>query len=175
MDRETLRLFLDIRDTGNITRAANANYITQSAASKRIAMLEQETYLFDASIAENIALADPDASPEAIREAARRAGIDSFIDTLPEGYDTQMGQMGSRLSGGERQRNGIARVMLADPDVVVMDEPTSSLDILHEKELLHTLRTEYADKTVILISHRPSTLTDCTRILKLEGCTLREQ
>ncbi len=146
-----------------------------SEVHKRIAMLEQETYLFDASIAENIALADPDASPEAIREAARRAGIDSFIDTLPEGYDTQMGQMGSRLSGGERQRIGIARVMLADPDVVVMDEPTSSLDILHEKELLHTLRTEYADKTVILISHRPSTLTDCTRILKLEGCTLREQ
>ena len=73
-----------------------------------------------------------------------------------------------RLSGGEHQRVGIARIMLADPDIIVMDEPTSSLDVLHEKELLHTLKKEYSDKTVIIISHRMSTLTGCTRLLKLE-------
>ncbi len=139
---------------------------------KRIAMLEQETYLFDDTIAGNIALACPDASPEEIREAARRAGIAGLIDTLPMGYDTPMGQMGSRLSGGERQRIGIARIMLADPDIIIMDEPTSALDVLHEKEFLSTLRKEYADKTIIMISHRMSTLSDCETIWKLEGSGL---
>ena len=76
--------------------------------------------------------------------------------------------MSARLSGGERQRVGIARVLLADPDVVVMDEPTSSLDVLHEKELLKTLREQYRGKTLLLISHRLSTLADCTRIVRLE-------
>ena len=88
--------------------------------------------------------------------------------TLPQGYDTPMGQMSARLSGGERQRIGIARTMIVDPDVLVMDEPTSSLDVLHEKELLKTLADEYGNKMLILVSHRPSTLTGCTRIIRLE-------
>ena len=79
-----------------------------------------------------------------------------------------MGQMSARLSGGERQRIGIARTMIVDPDVLVMDEPTSSLDVLHEKELLKTLADEYGNKMLILVSHRPSTLTGCTRIIRLE-------
>ncbi len=79
-----------------------------------------------------------------------------------------MGQMGARLSGGERQRVGIARTMLTDPDVLVMDEPTSSLDVLHEKELLKTLQEGFQDKMIFLVSHRPSTLTGCTRIVRLE-------
>lgn len=135
---------------------------------QRIAMLEQETYLFDTSIAENIALSRPEASKQEIEEAARRAGIADFIRTLPEGYETQMGQMGSRLSGGERQRIGLARIFLMNPDVVVMDEPTSALDVLHEQELLRTLRREYSDKTILIISHRMSTLQDCGRLLHME-------
>ena len=79
-----------------------------------------------------------------------------------------MGQMAARLSGGERQRVGIARTMLMNPDVIVMDEPTSSLDVLHEKELLQTLRDECSDKMVLIVSHRRSTLTDCDRIIHLE-------
>lgn len=140
----------------------------------RIAMLEQDTYLFDCSIADNIAISKPGADMSEIRKAARRAGIADFIETLPDGYDTQMGQMSARLSGGERQRIGIARIMLAQPDLVVMDEPTSSLDVLHEKELLQTLKREYEDTTVLLISHRMSTLSDCDRILKLENGQLSE-
>lgn len=135
---------------------------------RRIAVLEQDTFLFDGTIAENIALGKPDADPEAIKNAARRAGIHDFIRTLPQGYDTPMGTMGARLSGGERQRIGIARTMLTDPDVIVMDEPTSSLDVLHEKELLKTLSEECRDKMVLLVSHRPSTLTGCGRIIRLE-------
>ncbi len=140
-----------------------------SELRRRIAMLEQDTFLFDATIGENISVGKPDATPEEIRRAAGQAGIHEFIETLPQGYDTPMGQMSARLSGGERQRIGIARTMLTDPDVLVMDEPTSSLDVLHEKELLQTLSQVCAGKMLILVSHRPSTLTGCTRIVRLEN------
>ncbi|MCI6291438.1 MAG: ABC transporter ATP-binding protein [Eubacteriales bacterium] len=134
---------------------------------RRIAFLEQDTYLFNATIAENIALSRPEATMDEIRAAAEKAGVAEFIDTLPEGYQTDMGQMSARLSGGERQRIGIARILLRNPDVCLMDEPSSALDALHEKELLHTLQTAYAGKTLMLISHRASTLTGCDRILKI--------
>ncbi len=140
-----------------------------SELHRRIAVLEQDTFLYNTTIAQNIALGWPDAPQEEITKAAKRAGIHEFINALPDGYQTQMGQMGARLSGGERQRIGIARAMLTDPDVLVMDEPTSSLDTLHEKELLDTLSREYADKTVLIISHRMSTLTGCNRIIRLEN------
>ena len=136
---------------------------------QRIGMLEQETYLFDATIFNNIALAKEGASLDEVKKAAEKAGIASLIDTLPEGYNTEMGQMASRLSGGEKQRIGIARIMLACPDIIVMDEPTSALDVFHEKELLHTLKTEYSDATWLIISHRMSTLTCCNRLYKLEN------
>lgn len=142
--------------------------ISLNELHSRIAVLEQDTFLFDGSIAQNIALGRPDASAQEIEQAAKRAGIADFIKTLPDGYDTQMGQMAARLSGGERQRVGIARTMLMNPDVIVMDEPTSSLDVLHEKELLQTLRDECSDKMVLIVSHRRSTLTDCDRIIHLE-------
>ena len=134
----------------------------------RIAVFQQDTFIFSGTIAQNIALGRPNASPKEIELAARRAGIDKFIASLPQGYSTQMGEMGSRLSGGEKQRIGIARVLLSDPDVIVMDEPTGSLDILHEKALLKTLREEFHDKTIIIVSHRPSTLTDCTSVIRIK-------
>ncbi len=146
----------------------DAREISLNVLRRRIALLEQDTYLFDCSIADNIAFAQPTATLEEVRRAAKRAGIADLIESLPEGYDTQMGQMGARLSGGERQRIGIARVLLANPDVIVMDEPTSALDVLHERELVHTLQTVYADKTIIMVSHRPSTLSSCDRVYQLE-------
>ena len=136
---------------------------------QRIGMLEQETYLFDDTIFNNIAIAKEGASLDEVKKAAEKAGIASLIDTLPEGYNTEMGQMALRLSGGEKQRIGIARIMLACPDIIVMDEPTSALDVFHEKELLHTLKTEYSDATWLIISHRMSTLTCCNRLYKLEN------
>ena len=135
---------------------------------RRIALLEQETFLTSGTMGENIALGKSDATREEIREAARQAGLADFIETLPQGYHTPMGKMGARLSGGERQRVGIARVLLLNPDVIVMDEPTSSLDVLHEKELLQTLEETCRDKLLLLVSHRPSTLTGCGRIVRLE-------
>ena len=134
-----------------------------------IALLEQTTFLMNDTIASNIALGKPHASMDEIIEAAKKAGIHDFIQTLPEGYQTQMGMMASRVSGGEKQRIGIARAMLVSPDVLIMDEPTSSLDALHEKELLNTLKEAYQQQTVMIISHRMSTLANCDRIIKLEN------
>ena len=136
---------------------------------QRIALLEQTTFLMNDTIASNIALGKPHASMDEIIEAAKKAGIHDFIQTLPEGYQTQMGMMASRVSGGEKQRIGIARAMLVSPDVLIMDEPTSSLDALHEKELLNTLKEAYQQQTVMIISHRMSTLANCDRIIKLEN------
>ena len=135
---------------------------------RHIAVLEQDTYLFNDTIAGNIAIAKPDATLDEIRLAAKRAGIDDFIMSLAEGYDTQMGQMSLRVSGGERQRIGLARIMLKQPDVIILDEPTSALDVLHEKELLYTLEKEFKDKMILTISHRLSTLTYCDRIIEVK-------
>ena len=135
---------------------------------RHIAVLEQDTYLFNDTIAGNIAIAKPEATMDEIRLAAKRAGIDDFIMSLADGYDTQMGQMSSRVSGGERQRIGLARIMLKQPDVIILDEPTSALDVLHEKELLHTLEKEFKDKMILTISHRLSTLTYCDRIIQVK-------
>ena len=140
----------------------------------RVALVEQQTFIYDDTAAANIALGRPEASIEEIRTAARRAGIDRLIERLPDGYDTRLGEFGSYLSGGERQRIGIARVMLMDPDVIVMDEPTSSLDVFNEKILLKTLSDEYSDKTIIIVSHRRSTLNGCDRILRLQNGSLSE-
>ena len=133
-----------------------------------IAVLEQDTYLFNDTIAQNIAIAKPEATMDEIRLAAKRAGIDDFIMSLADGYDTHMGQMSSRVSGGERQRIGLARIMLKQPDVIILDEPTSALDVLHEKELLHTLEKEFKDKMILTISHRLSTLTYCDCIIQVK-------
>ncbi len=145
-----------------------------SSLYSKIGFLEQDTFLFNDTIAANIAIGRPDASMEQIQTAAKRAGIHDFILTLPDGYQTQMGEMGNRLSGGEKQRVGIARIMLTEPDILVMDEPTSNLDVLNEKGFLQTLREQYRDKTMIIVSHRLSTLTGCDRIFRLENGVLEE-
>jgi ATP-binding cassette subfamily C protein len=141
---------------------------------QKLGLLEQDTYLFDDTIAANIAIGKKQAEEKEIRNSAKKAGIAAFIDTLPDGYETRMGSMNSRLSGGERQRIGIARILLKDPEFLILDEPTSALDVLHEKELLDTLRKEYKGRTVLMISHRMSSLADCTRILKLEDRKIKE-
>lgn len=140
----------------------------------RIGELEQETFLFNDTVGANIAFGKPGASMDEIREAARKAGIAELIDTLPDGYDTQMGEMGDRLSGGEKQRVGIARLLIRDPDVLVMDEPTSNLDILNEQTLLLTLNEYFSEKIILLASHRTSTLTDCNRIFRIRKGKIAE-
>lgn len=141
---------------------------------QRIGTLEQDTFLFNDSIAANIALGKPKATKEEIVKAAQMAGIHELIINLPEQYDTMMGELQNRLSGGEKQRIGIARVLLVDPDFLVMDEPTSSLDVINEKGLLKTLAEQFENKTWLIVSHRPSSLTGCDRVIKLENKQIYE-
>ncbi|MBR0482026.1 MAG: ABC transporter ATP-binding protein [Firmicutes bacterium] len=172
-----LRLLLRFWNPDNGSISVNGipieKYSVKSIYS-RIAELEQDTFLFNDTIRANIAIGKDGASDEEIEEAAKKAGIHELIMTLPDGYETQMGEMGDRLSGGEKQRIGIARVILRDPDVLVMDEPTSNLDILNEQSLLYTLKESCEDKMIIIVSHRTSTLTDCSRIFRIQGGEMYE-
>ena len=118
----------------------------------------QETHLFHDSIANNIAIGKPGATREEIMEAARKASIHDFIMRLPKGYDTEAGELGDTLSGGEKQRIGIARAFLHDSPFLLMDEPTSNLDSLNEGIILKSLRESAEEKTVVLVSHRKSTM-----------------
>ena len=118
----------------------------------------QETHLFHDSIANNIAIAKPDASLAEIIEAAKKASIHDFIMTLPNGYDTEVGELGDTLSGGEKQRIGIARAFLHDAPMILMDEPTSNLDSLNEGIILKSLKESSTQKTIVLVSHRVSTM-----------------
>ncbi len=119
--------------------------------------MTQETQLFKDTIKGNIRIARLDATDEEIAEACRKASIHDFIQTLPEGYDTEVGELGDTLSGGERQRIGLARAFLHDAPFILLDEPTSNLDSLNEAVILKSLREETDGKTVILVSHRRST------------------
>jgi ATP-binding cassette subfamily C protein len=166
--------FWDVKEGEILINAKPLSSLSTQELRRRIAVLEQDTFLFDASIAQNIAIGRPEASPEQIEQVAQRVGLHDFIMTLPEGYDTQMGQMGARLSGGERQRIGIARTLLMNPDVLVMDEPTSNLDVLNEKGLLKVLEDQYQDKMILLVSHRPSTLVCCNRVVRMKNGKVEE-
>lgn len=156
-------------DRGEIRISAqNVKEIPTSRLRNTESYVTQETHLFHDSIAANIAIGKPGASMEEIREAARKASVDTFIMTLPNGYDTQVGELGDTLSGGERQRIGIARAFLHDAPFLLLDEPTSNLDSLNEGIILKSLKEESAGKTVILISHRESTMQVADKIVKME-------
>lgn len=129
----------------------------------------QETYLFHDSIANNIAVGRPGASREEIMEAAKKASIHDFILSLPDGYDTKVGELGDTLSGGERQRIGIARAFLHDAPFLLLDEPTSNLDSLNEGIILRSLNETCREKTVVLVSHRASTMGIADVVYEMEN------
>ena len=127
---------------------------------RRIAVVSQDIVLFRGSLADNLAYAVPDASREAIAEVARLAQLDSLIASLPEGLDSPLGERGQQLSGGQKQRIAIARALLQDPLILVLDEATSAVDEATEREVIEAIDRLFAGRTRILISHRPSTLAD---------------
>ena len=129
----------------------------------------QETHLFHDSIANNIAIAKPGATREEIMEAAKKASIHDFIMTLPKGYDTEVGELGDTLSGGEKQRIGIARAFLHDAPLLLMDEPTSNLDSLNEGIILKSLKESGKKQTVVLVSHRTSTMNVADTVYEMEN------
>jgi ATP-binding cassette subfamily C protein len=132
--------------------------VNTASLRKNQSFVTQETWISQDTIAKNIAVAKPDATIEEIMDAAKKASIHDFIMSLPEGYDTKVGELGSTLSGGEKQRIGIARAFLHGGNMLLLDEPTSSLDSLNEGIILKSLKEEAKDKTVVLISHRKSTM-----------------
>ena len=134
-----------------------------------MAYITQQTYIFNETIEENIRLARRDATFEEIMEAAKKASIHDFILSLPEGYQTKMTELGGNLSDGEKQRIGIARAFLHNAPIILLDEPTSNLDSLNEAMILKSLLNVKAEKLIILVSHRQSTMAICDQVIGIEN------
>lgn len=142
--------------------------VTQESLRRAIGLVQQDVYLFDGTLRDNIAYGRPGASDAEIEDAARRANIHDFIASLPEGYDTVVGERGSRLSGGQKQRVAIARVFLKDPAILILDEATSALDNESEEAVQESLERLAADRTTIIIAHRLSTIKNADEIATVE-------
>ncbi len=154
---------VDIRDT------------TLESLAATVGLVSQETYLFHASIRENLRFACPDASDEQIEDAARAAQIHELISSLPEGYDTLVGERGYRFSGGEKQRMAIARTILRNPPVLILDEATSALDTETERAVQQALDELSRGRTTLAIAHRLSTIRDSDQILVLDSGRIVER
>jgi len=149
--------------------------VTQASLHDRIGVVPQDTVLFNDSIYYNIAYGRPDASHQEVEEAARAAKIHTFIQALPDGYATTVGERGLKLSGGEKQRVGIARTLLKNPPILLLDEATSALDSETERDIQDELRAMGEGRTVITIAHRLSTIVDADRIVVLEDGMIAEE
>ena len=149
--------------------------VRQGDLRRAIAVVPQDPALFHRTIAENIGYARPDATPDEIALAAKRARAHDFIAALPKGYDTLVGERGVKLSGGERQRVAIARAFLADAPILVLDEATSSLDVETEVQVQAATEELMAGRTTIVIAHRLSTIRRADRILVFEGGRIVEE
>ncbi|EAF2828841.1 ABC transporter ATP-binding protein [Listeria monocytogenes] len=148
--------------------------ITESSLHQLEGVMEQSTFLFEDTIGNNIRLGKKAATLDEVKKAARKAAIDKWIETLPEGYDTKIGGQARNLSDGERQRIGLARLFLHDAPLLLLDEPTSNLDYINEQAILNTLRSEIQDKTVLVISHRKTTLDLAEEQWLLENGVLKQ-
>lgn len=161
--------FFDVNSGSVKFAGVDVRECDQDDLINNIGILSQETFLFNDTIAENIAYAKHDASPQQIEDAARMANIHDTILSFPDGYDTVVGERGYRLSGGEKQRIAIARVLLKDPKVLILDEATSSLDTQSERLVQAALDSASANRTTIAIAHRLSTVVNADRIMVVSG------
>ncbi|MBT4195543.1 MAG: ABC transporter ATP-binding protein/permease [Gammaproteobacteria bacterium] len=163
--------------TGGQVKVSNhaIKSVTQHSLRKQIGIVPQDTVLFNESIFYNIQYASPSATRDEVIRVCELADIHDFIESLPEGYDTVVGERGLKLSGGEKQRVSIARVLLKNPPILVFDEATSSLDSKSEKNILSALNTIAENKTTLVIAHRLSTIVDADEILVLEHGEIKEQ
>lgn len=172
------KLLLRLYDpsTGTVTiDGQNLATVQQGSLRKQIATVPQDPLLFHRSILENIRYARPNASKADVIMAAKSAQAHGFISRLPKKYDTVVGERGTRLSGGERQRVALARAFLQNASIILMDEPTSSLDSISEKSIQRALKKLFADRTVIVIAHRLATIKEMDRICVIESGTIVEE
>src|SRR5256884_1322808 len=162
--------------SGRITiDGVDLNDVSQQSLRRQLGIVPQEGFLFAGTVAENIAFGKPDARPEAIVRAAQTVGAHEFILRLEDGYETQLGERGSRLSLGQRQLVAFARALLADPRILILDEATSSVDIGTDQTIEQALRTLLADRTSFVIAHRLSTIRDADLIVVLAHGQVIEQ
>jgi ATP-binding cassette subfamily B protein len=138
------------------------------ALRRRVGVVFQENFLFSDTVAANIAFGRPDASQEEIESAARDACAHDFVSQLPQGYETVLGESGVDLSGGQRQRLTIARALLANPSILLLDDPTAAIDSETEHEILTAIERALAGRTTFVVAHRLSTLRRADRIIVLE-------
>ncbi len=167
--------FYDVSSGRILIDGQAVDEVTQQSLRRAIGIVPQDTVLFNESIYYNIQYARPDASKEEVYQAARLASIHDFISSLPQGYDTVVGERGLKLSGGEKQRVAIARVILKNPPILIFDEATSSLDSKSEQAILSALEEVAEKHTTLVIAHRLSTIIDADRILVMEQGQIVEQ
>jgi ATP-binding cassette subfamily B protein len=149
--------------------------VSFAALARTVGLVSQDTYLFHATVRENLRFARPEATDEELEDAARAAQIHDLIASLPEGYETTVGERGYRFSGGEKQRIAIARVVLRNPPILVLDEATSALDTETERAVQDALDALAAGRTTIAIAHRLSTVRDADQIVVLDGGRIVER
>ena len=161
--------FYDVQ-SGRVTLdGVDVRDLTLHDLRRAVAVVFEDTFLFTDTVTANIAFAEPTASYERVLSAARLAGADGFISELPRGYDTLLGERGFSLSGGQRQRIALARAILADPRVLILDDATSSVDATKEHEIRDALAHVMDNRTTIVIAHRPSTIALAQRVVLLDG------
>jgi ATP-binding cassette subfamily B protein len=149
--------------------------VTQDSLRRQLGIVPQEGFLFAGTVHDNIAFGRPDASREDVVDAAMTVGAAAFIEQLEDGYDTQLGERGTRLSLGQRQLVAFARALLADPSILILDEATSSVDIGTERQIELALRHLLSRRTAFIIAHRLSTIRDADLIVVLERGRVAEQ
>ena len=157
--------FYDVCEGSITIDGKDIRSLTLNSLRKAIGIVQQDVYLFTGSILENIAYGRPDASKEEIIDAAKKANIHDFIMSLPDGYDTYVGERGTRLSGGQKQRISIARVFLKDPKILILDEATSALDNESERHIQKSLEELAKNRTCSTIAHRLSTIRHADEII----------
>ena len=167
--------FYEPKEGGVYINNININKISQESLRKMIGVVPQDTVLFNDTIYYNIAYGNTDASKEEVIIAAKNADIHNFISTLPDGYETIVGERGLKLSGGEKQRVAIARTILKNPKIFFFDEATSALDSSTEKEIQKNLESVSKDKTTLIIAHRLSTAANADNIIVLDKGIIIEQ
>lgn len=161
--------FYDVREGDVCIDGADVRTVKLHEVRSAVGLVFEDTFLFSDSVRNNIAFADPEATTEAVVRAARLAGADEFVRELPEGYDTIIGEHGYSLSGGQRQRIAIARAVLADPRILILDDATSSVDPSKEHEIRAALAEVMRGRTTIIIAHRPATIALADRVVLLDG------
>ena len=167
--------FYDVNDGALLIDGQDVRDVTQESLHAQIGVVPQDTVLFNDTIYYNIAYGRPDATRDEVVAAAKAAKIHDFVESLPDGYDTTVGERGLKLSGGEKQRVGIARTLLKDPPILLLDEATSALDTETELEIQAELEQMGQGRTVITIAHRLSTIADADKIVVLEDGHIVEQ